>query len=44
MEKVFLYKLYNLYCEKFLCGGDKSNQERDITKAKQILKEVENGN
>lgn len=27
-----------------LCGGDKSTQERDITKAKQILKEIENGN
>ncbi len=25
-----------------LCAGDKSNQERDINKAKQILKDIEN--
>ena len=42
---------YRLYYKKarddivvLLCGGDKSTQEEDITKAKEILEELENEN
>ena len=41
---------YRLYYKKaggdivvLLCGGDKSSQDADIEKAKEILKELENG-
>ena len=41
---------YRIYYKKaasdivvLLCGGDKSTQDADILKAKQILKELENG-
>jgi putative addiction module killer protein len=41
---------YRIYYKKIkdiiivlLCGGDKSTQEADITKAKEILEELENG-
>jgi putative addiction module killer protein len=41
---------YRLYYKKagteivvLLCGGDKSTQEADIAKAKELLKELENG-
>jgi putative addiction module killer protein len=42
---------YRLYYKKIqndivvlLCGGDKSTQDADVEKAKQILKELENEN
>jgi putative addiction module killer protein len=42
---------YRVYYKKvkgniiaLLCGGDKSTQEEDIKKAKEILKELEDGN
>ena len=42
---------YRLYCKKIgfnivvlLCGGDKSTQEEDVEKAKNILKELEDEN
>jgi putative addiction module killer protein len=41
---------YRIYYKKvgdeivvLLCGGDKSTQDEDIQKAKEILKELENG-
>jgi putative addiction module killer protein len=41
---------YRIYYKKvrdsiivLLCGGDKSTQKADITRAKEILKELENG-
>ena len=42
---------YRVYCKKIkneiivlLCGGNKSTQEEDIEKAKEILKELKNEN
>ena len=42
---------YRVYYKKvmgnvvvLLCGGDKSTQEADIKRAKDILRELENGN
>jgi len=42
---------YRIYYKKvqdalivLLCGGDKSTQDEDITNAKKILKELEDGN
>jgi putative addiction module killer protein len=37
------YKKVGVEIVVLLCGGDKSTQEEDIQKAKEILKELENG-
>jgi len=42
------YRLYGAirdgYILLLMCGGDKASQRRDIEKAEEILREVENGN